>query len=170
MGGIYMRKEKIDINKLIEEAKAKGLVRTYEEFCDSPESDLYCISEEEAKYYNSLGESKCSIGDIVYVLKYSYKNGLIGKEHLFVIVADNTAIDINFFGFLISSNIDKIKYNVLLKSNYINNLNRDSIVKCDDLIIINDNDIIKKIGKVSKKEFNNFISLYNDYCSVKVNN
>ena len=45
------------------------------------------------------------VGDIVFVAKYEYKNGESGANHSFVIIDDGQAIDINYFGFLLSSNI-----------------------------------------------------------------
>lgn len=50
---------------------------------------------------------KYSIGDIVFVAKYEYKSGTIGQNHSFVIIDDGQAIDINYFGFLLSSNLKK---------------------------------------------------------------
>ncbi len=49
-----------------------------------------------------------NIGDIVFVLNYTYKNGKPGKSHLFVIIDDEgQAVDLTYFGFLLSSNISK---------------------------------------------------------------
>ena len=48
-----------------------------------------------------------NIGDIVFVNNYEYKNGSNGQNHSFVIIDDGQAIDINYFGFLLSSQIKK---------------------------------------------------------------
>lgn len=42
---------------------------------------------------------KLEIGDIVFVKKYTYKNGQLGHNHLFVIVSEDEAVEINYFGF-----------------------------------------------------------------------
>lgn len=55
------------------------------------------------------------------------------------------------------------KYNKVLKKNNQNRLNKDSIVKCDDLISISEVDIIFKIGEVSKSELKQFIDTYKRY-------
>mgnify|MGYP001624304978 CR=1 FL=1 len=49
-----------------------------------------------------------NIGDIVFVNNYEYKNGSNGQNHSFVIIDDGQAIDINYFGFLLSSQIKKL--------------------------------------------------------------
>ena len=48
---------------------------------------------------------KLEIGDIVFVKEYRYKSGQIGHNHLFVIISEKEAIEISYFGFLISSNV-----------------------------------------------------------------
>ena len=105
------------------------------------------------------------IGDIVFVSNYEYKNGMEGKNHSFVIIDDRQAVDINYFGFLLSSKINKInyKYNEKLDKNNINNLIKNSIVKCDDLIQIHEKEIKFKIGVVSKNDLNRFINTYLKY-------
>ncbi len=106
-----------------------------------------------------------NIGDIVFVSNYKYKNGKLGNNNLFVIIDDGQAIEINYFGFLISSNIDKAKYtyNKKIIKNNKNNLKLDSIVKCDDLIEITDNEIKFKIGTVEQKDLENFIKTFSKY-------
>ena len=106
-----------------------------------------------------------NIGDIVFVSDYIYKNRTAGKNHIFVIIDSQQAIDINYFGFLLSSNIAKSKYlyNEFLEKNKENNLFKDSIVKCDDLIKISESNIKFKIGKVTQKELNRFIDSYQKY-------
>ncbi len=105
------------------------------------------------------------IGDIVFVSNYEYKSGNVGQNHSFVIIDDGQAIDINYFGFLLSSHVEKATYpyNEKLDKNNINNLRQDSIVKCDDLIEISENDIRFKIGTVTEEDLNKFIDTYSKY-------
>ena len=108
---------------------------------------------------------KFEIGDIVFVSNYEYKSGNVGQNHSFVIIDDGQAIDINYFGFLLSSHVEKATYpyNEKLDKNNINNLRQDSIVKCDDLIEISENDIRFKIGTVTEEDLNKFIDTYSKY-------
>ena len=54
----------IDENKknkassLVEKAKKKGLVKNYDEFIETKESEEYALSEEEIIYYTSKNEEK----------------------------------------------------------------------------------------------------------------
>ena len=92
------------------------------------------------------------IGDIVFVNEYFYITGDRGKNHLFVIIdQDNLAVPIENFGMLISSDLNKLKYNsnVLLKRDENNNLNKDSIVKTDIVYRILNENILFKIGAKS---------------------
>ena len=51
------------------------------------------------------------IGDIVFVKEYMYSNGKAGNNHFFVIIdKDNTAVPIENFGMLLSSNLDKLRF------------------------------------------------------------
>ncbi len=106
-----------------------------------------------------------NVGDIVFVLNYKYKNGNSGQNHIFVIIDDGQAIDIDYFGFLLSSQINKstYPYNHFLNKNKMNNLYKNSIVKCDDLIKISESDIQFKIGEVTESELNRFIDTYENY-------
>ena len=54
------------------------------------------------------------------------KNGKNGENHSFVIIDETKAIDINYFGFLLSSQTKKVKYsfNELLNKNEINKLKK----------------------------------------------
>ena len=49
--------------------------------------------------------SQFNVGDIVFVSNYAYKDGNEGQNHSFVIIDDGQAIDINYFGFLLSSQL-----------------------------------------------------------------
>ena len=106
-----------------------------------------------------------NIGDIVFVKNYLYKSGEEGKNHSFVIVDDGQAIDINYFGFLLSSNMNKATYpyNEILKKDDVNKLRKDGIVKCDDLIEITDKEIQFKIGTVSLDDLERFLETFEKY-------
>lgn len=109
---------------------------------------------------------KFSIGDIVYVTKYQYKSGELGENHLLVIIDDGQAIDWdNYFGFLLTSNKKQIKYkyNKPLKKNKKNNLDKDSIVKCDDFIEISEKEIQFKVGEVDQNDLERFLSTYMEF-------
>lgn len=108
---------------------------------------------------------KYSIGDIVFVNNYVYKDGRNGENHSFVIIDDGQAIDINYFGFLLSSNISKstYPYNEELNRDDNNHLKKDSIVKCDDLIEITEDEIRFKIGSVSEADLERFLNAYEKY-------
>ena len=61
---------------------------------------------------------KCQIGDIVFVREYTYQDGTKGHNHMFVIVeSDYLAVPIEYFGMILSSKLDKLKYhtNILLE-------------------------------------------------------
>lgn len=106
-----------------------------------------------------------NIGDIVFVSNYLYKDGHDGQNHIFVIIDNGQAVDINYFGFLLSSQLEKetYPYNERIHKNDRNNLHKDSIVKCDDLILINETEIKFKIGEVTGEEITRFINTYEKY-------
>lgn len=118
----------------------------------------YPVEEEwhEGKIENVIREDECpysiyNIGDIVFVKKYVYSNGLEGENHFFVIIdQNNMAVPIENFGMLISSKLYKLKYpeNKLIEKNEINGLDRNSIVKTDEIYKILDSQILFKIGRV----------------------
>lgn len=105
------------------------------------------------------------VGDIVFVTNYEYRNGTNGQNHSFVIIDEGQAVDINYFGFLLSSKLEKVTYpyNERLDRNDVNNLRKDSIVKCDDLIEIDNNEIQFKIGEVTQDDLNRFIDTYSKF-------
>ncbi len=114
-------------------------------------------------------QNKYNIGDIVFVNKYVYSNKKEGNNHLFVIINDdNEAIPLEYFGFLVSSHIEKRRnkskyiYNEFLMSNEMNGLKVDSIVKCDQLYNFPNKNIIFKIGNVSVHDFLRFVKVYKD--------
>lgn len=68
---------------------------------------------------------------------------------------------------LISSNLDKLKFNsnVLLEKDENNNLHKDSIVKTDVVYKILNEQIIFKIGKVDKEKIEEYKqSFYRHFC------
>lgn len=161
---------KARVSKLISHANEKGLIKTYSQFCDTHASSQMAVNEEETAYYTSANKKemkKFSIGDIVFVSNYKYKSGNNGQNHIFVIIDDGQAVDINYFGFLLSSQISKstYRYNEKLCKNNFNNLHKDSIVKFDDLIMISETDIQFKIGEVSLEDLERFIATYEKYLS-----
>ena len=156
------------VKELIEDAKSRDLIKTYVEFCETEESKLYALNEEEIAYYYSKSkekEQKFKIRDIVFVSNYKYKNGKIGQNHIFVIIDNGKAVEINYFGFLLSSQIHKsnYRYNTSLLKNDLNKLYKDSIVKCDDLIEIYEAEIKFKIGEVTQDDLERFINTYKTY-------
>lgn len=140
------------MSKFIDEVIKNDDLLIYNDVYDSLES-------EEVGFYigeklNVYGTYK--IGDIVYVSKYKNKNV---NKHLFVIVdEENRGIDIDYFCMLISSKSDKLKYesNVLLKKGNMNNLNKDSIVKTDNIYNIKRENIDFLVGKIDLKFVSEF--------------
>lgn len=78
------------------------------------------------------------------------------------------AIDFNYFGFLLSSNMSKasFSYNEIIQRNEQNGLKKDSIAKCDDFIKIEQKEIAFKIGCVEEKEIEKFIEKYKQYLEI----
>lgn len=120
---------KEELSDFLKFAMKSGRIIDYEEFCKTKEAEEFALSEEEVNYYTSLSQKlkKYKVGDIVYVDTYKYKTGEIGKKHSFVIIEEGQAIDIDYFGFLVSSKLEKATYpyNKIINKNYINNLYKD---------------------------------------------
>lgn len=117
------------------------------------------LQEVREKYHLNLYE----IGDIVFVKKYKYNDGTEGKNHLFVIVGQNNiAVPIENFGMIISSKIEKAKYsaNKILKKDYKNKLNKDSIVKTDEVYKITNDQILFKIGTIDMEKIEEYKESY----------
>lgn len=144
--------------------KVKELKEAFEE---------YPVEEEwhEGKIENVLNDNKVyyninyDIGDIVFVREYVYSEGKTGKNHFFVIIdQDNTAVPIENFGMLISSNIEKLKYssNKLLEKDNVNNLHKDSIVKTDVIYKILSEQIVFKIGRVDSDKIEEYKKSFYD--------
>lgn len=106
-----------------------------------------------------------NIGDIVFVKEYTYFDGSKGNNHFFVIIdRDNTAVPIENFGMLISSNLNKLKFaaNKLLEKDDINNLHKDSLVKTDVLYKILNEQIVFKIGRVDEEKVEEYKKSFYD--------
>lgn len=137
--------------------KVRTLQEAFEEFPveeewhkGKAENVLNALREDEEIY-----KTNYAIGDIVFVKEYTYSNGKIGNNHLFVIIdQDNTAVSIENFGMLISSNLNKLKFtsNELLKKDEINHLHKNSLVKTDVIYKIANEQIEFKIGKVDMEK------------------
>ena len=111
------------------------------------------------------------IGDIVFVKEYTYSDGKKGNNHFFVIIdQNNTAVPIENFGMLISSNLEKLKFktNILLEKDNANNLHKDSIVKTDVIYKILNEQILFKIGKVDSEKIEEYKQSF--YDTLKENN
>ena len=158
-----------NVLRLISKAKSKGLIKEYSDFINEKEAEDYNLLQEEVEYYESEHKKqsykKYKVGDIVFVSNYIYKNSVPGYNHIFVIISEGQVVDINYFGFLLSSKLNKASYtyNKRLNKNKQNNLYKNSIVKCDDLIKINEDEIKFKIGEVSPNYLESFVELYLDY-------
>lgn len=116
--------------------------------------------------------AKYEIGDIVFVSKYNYEGGKEGQNHLFVIIDDdNQLVPIEYFGMIVSSHIEKskggskYKYNEIINKDNKNNLNKDSIVKCDQIYSIPSRNIQFKIGQVDIDDYRRFMEAYNEFLS-----
>ncbi len=165
---------KEELSDFLKTAYKYGKVKNVKEAFDE-----YPVEEEwhKGKIENILKEEEESykinyeIGDIVFVKEYTYSDGKIGKNHLFVIIdQDNTAVPIENFGMLISSNIEKLKFNSnkLLEKDNINNLHKDSIVKTDVIYKILNEQILFRIGKVDNEKIEEYKKSF--YNNLKTNN
>ena len=160
-----MKKEKSDF---LEYALKSGRIKPLEDaFKDFPveeedhKGNAYYYIKEENETYN-----KYSVGDIVFVRKYKYKDGKEGKDHLFVIVEENNLlVPIEYLSMLISSNLEKLKYdaNKLLEKNKENNLNKDSIVKTDVIYSIHESEILFKVGEVNIEQIMEYRENFKKY-------
>ena len=153
--------------EFIELLKKSGRIRDVEEaFKEFPPEEEWhkgdidsFVAEETEKY----GEYE--VGDIVFVERFIYSNGKEGIRHLFVIIEkDNYAVPIEYFTMLISSHLDKLKFNsnkLLLKDD-LNKLRRDSIVKTDVIYKIKDEEIKFKVGRVEKETVKEYMKNLKD--------
>lgn len=129
--------------------KVRDIKEAFEEF--DPKNEWHKGKIENVLKEDMQEYSEYSVGDIVFVKLYNYENGSEGRNHLFVIIdQNNMAVPIENFGMLISSQLQKVKYNSnkLIKKDNKNGLNKDSIVKTDVIYKIDNNQILFKIGCV----------------------
>lgn len=159
-----MQKELSDFLKIAyEHGKVKELKEAFKEYPVEEEwhkGKLENVLKEDNKFYNSY-----KIGDIVFVKEYIYPDGKVGNNHFFVIIdQDNTAVPIENFGMLVSSNLNKLKFNSnkMLEKDDMNNLHKDSLIKTDVIYKILDEQIIFKIGIVNHEKIEEYKnSFYN---------
>lgn len=100
-----------------------------------------------------------NVGDIVFVYDFKYPNKTSGNNHMFVIIDENKwIVPIEYFGLLISSNMEKLKYrqNILLKKDENNKLHKDSHVKTDYVYLLTEDMIAYKMGEVSQAQVEYF--------------
>lgn len=157
------------MSDFLEKAKKTGRIKELEEaFKEYPVNEeehqgkienVLKIAEESEEYY------LYNEGDIVFVSEYYYDGGKKGENHLFVIIEKNIGVPLEYFGMLISSNLNKLKYktNNFLAKNSKNHLNKDSIVKMDVLYKINQNNILFKIGSVDKEKIEQYKQKYLEF-------
>jgi hypothetical protein len=113
-----------------------------------------------------------SVGDIVYVLKFMRQDDTYGEPHHCIIVDVNedgySTIPYDYIGFECSSNKEKSDvansvywYNKEVKRKEgIKGWQLEGHVKCDHMVKINRDDILKYCGKVTDKELDKYIELY----------
>lgn len=106
-----------------------------------------------------------NIGDIVFVKNFKFPNGKEGRDHLFVIIdKNNFAIPAEYLAMLISSKIQKAKYdaNILLTRDKQNGLEKDSIVKTDAIYQIDNSEVLFRIGTVTQSAINFYLNNYRE--------
>ena len=145
-----MDKKSSDFIKLAYKyGKVKEVQEAFKEYPVENEwhkGNIELVVKEESEEYNLY-----CIGDIVFVKEFLYESGKIGNNHLFVIIdQDNLVVPIENFGMLISSQLNKLRFetNIMLKKDEENGLNRDSLVKTDVIYKIDTKQILFKIGHV----------------------
>ena len=146
------------LDKLQKSGRIKDVSEAFKEFPVEEEWHKGNIDSFVKENIEQYGEY--SIGDIVFVDKYKYSNGKMGERHLFVIIErDNYAVPIEYFSMILSSHIEKLKYNSnkLLLKDELNNLRRDSIVKTDVIYKIKQDNIKYKVGRVRRSVVENYM-------------
>ena len=155
------------MSDFIKMAYEAGRVKNIEEaFKNYPKDDEwhhgeieYFINDKDFYY-----SDKCQIGDIVFAREYTYSDGTVGHNHMFVIVeSDYQAVPIEYFGMILSSKLDKIKYdaNILLKKDDINGLTKDSIIKTDYIYKLLEKQIVFKVGKIDIDKVERYKEYFN---------
>ena len=145
---------------IIELAKKNNLIKELKDIDIVEDNSIY-LNEEKSNY-----NFKYDAGDIVFVKKYNYSDGTNGSNHLFLIIEDNYIVSMDYFCLLISSQLDKLKYdtNLFLAKDCKNKLKNDSIIKLDSIYRIENEDILFKVGEVTQEKLNmyrdTFIKIY----------
>ena len=93
---------------IIELAKKNNLIKELKDIDIVEDNSIY-LNEEKSNY-----NFKYNAGDIVFVKKYNYSDGTNGSNHLFLIIEDNYIVSMDYFCLLISSQLDKLKYVIVL--------------------------------------------------------
>ena len=100
------------------------------------------------------------------IIELAKKNNLIKELKDIDIIEDNYVINMDYFCLLISSQLDKLKYNtnLFLAKDSKNKLKKDSIIKLNNIHRIENEDILFKVGEVTKEKINmyrdTFIKIY----------
>ncbi|HIS90734.1 MAG TPA: type II toxin-antitoxin system PemK/MazF family toxin [Candidatus Faecisoma merdavium] len=141
---------------IIELARKNNLIKELKDIDIVEDNSIY-LNEENSSY-----NFKYNVGDIVFVKKYNYSNGTKGSNHLFLIIEDNYIVSMDYFCLLISSQLDKLKYetNLFLAKDCKNNLKKDSILKLDNIYRIENNDILFKVGEVTQEKLNVYRDIF----------
>ena len=141
---------------IIELARKNNLIKELKDIDIVEDNSIY-LNEENSSY-----NFKYNVGDIVFVKKYNYSNGIKGSNHLFLIIEDNYIVSMDYFCLLISSQLDKLKYetNLFLAKDCKNNLKKDSILKLDNIYRIENNDILFKVGEVTQEKLNEYRDIF----------
>ena len=150
---------------IIEIAKKNNLIKELKDVDIVEDNSIY-LNEEKSTY-----NFKYNAGDIVFVKKYNYSDGTNGSNYLFLIIEDNYIVSIDYFCLLISSQLDKLKYNTnlfLAKDNQ-NKLKKDSILKLDNIYRIENEDILFKVGEVTKEKLKIYRDTFIKSSSEKLN-
>ena len=109
---------------------------------------------------------KYDVGDIVLVRAESYPHldGAIGEMHAFVVMGiagdDVDLILIDYISLMITSKEKDKPYYEPIESTKETNLKLNSLVKCNYLYTVNEDDIIWKIGRTSEENCAKYLELY----------
>ena len=133
---------------IIELAQKNNLIKELKDIDIVEDNSIY-LNEEKSAY-----NFKYNAGDIVFVKKYNYNDGTNGSNHLFLIIEDNYIVSMDYFCLLISSQLDKLKYdtNLFLAKDNKNKLKKDSILKLYNIYRIENEDILFKVGEVAQEK------------------
>lgn len=92
------------------------------------------------------------------------------KNHYYVLINDDgTVVPLDYYGFVLSSRVEKskenspYKYNEPISKDNENNLTTNSIVKCDKLFKIPVDNIGGKLGVINEDDFNRFLDAFENY-------